>query len=89
LRRLKVLLDILYGPLAVDTENAKRFEHHRTHCVGEMYDVDAITPQMIAYSAVVVCVSFHFILLRFNLFVVYSIGSLRTLLKALVELQGR
>ena len=50
----KVLIDILYGPQAVDTENAKQSEHHWHHCVGDMYDADAITPQMIAYSAVVV-----------------------------------
>ena len=50
---LKVLIDILYGPQAVDTEDAKRSELYRHHCVGDMYDADTITAHMIAYSAVV------------------------------------
>jgi hypothetical protein len=64
-----VLLDILYGPQAVDTVGAKRSEHHRHHCVGDMYDVEAITPQMIAYSAVVVCtdsILFYFISITYR-----------------------
>ena len=50
---LKVLIDILYGPQAVDTEDAKRSELYQHHCVGDMYDADTITAHMIAYSAVV------------------------------------
>ena len=57
-----MLVDILYGPRAVDTEAAKRSEHHRHHCVADMYNAKAITPQMIAYSAVVVRTdSFYFV----------------------------
>jgi hypothetical protein len=48
-----VLVNILYGPQAVDTEGAKRFELFRHHCVGDMYDVEMITAPMIAYAAVV------------------------------------
>ena len=62
-------MDILYGPQAVDTESAKRSEHNRHHCIGDMYDAEVITPQMIAYSAVVVCTYytlFYFILITFR-----------------------
>jgi len=48
-----VLIDILFGTNSVDTMNVKREEQCRHHCVREMYDIVKISPQNIAFAAVV------------------------------------
>jgi hypothetical protein len=50
---------VLYGSNAVDTKNVKRDEQPRHHCVAEMYGVAMISPENIAYAAVVVSVRPH------------------------------
>jgi hypothetical protein len=50
---------VLYGSNAVDTKNVKRDEQPRHHCVAEMYGVATISPENIAYAAVVVSVRPH------------------------------
>jgi hypothetical protein len=69
-----------YGPQAVDTRGAKRSKHHRHNCIGDMYDTEVIIPQMIAYSAVGGMNRFHIILLHFNHFLAYPLGSIRALI---------
>jgi hypothetical protein len=49
-----VLIDILFGTNSVDVVNVKRDQQPRHHCVGEKYEITTITPQNIAYAAVVV-----------------------------------
>jgi hypothetical protein len=51
-----VLIDILFGLNAVDVKNTKRFNQPKHHCIGEMYNIFTISPENIAYAAVVVCI---------------------------------
>jgi hypothetical protein len=44
----------LFGSNAVDVKNAKRNEQPRHHCLGVKYDITSISPENIAYAAVVV-----------------------------------
>ncbi|KAF8496387.1 hypothetical protein F5888DRAFT_1634920 [Russula emetica] len=47
------LIDILFGTNAVNAKHAKRNDQPRHHCVGEMYGLVSISPENIAYGAVV------------------------------------
>ncbi|KAF8490647.1 hypothetical protein F5888DRAFT_1637981 [Russula emetica] len=47
------LIDILFGTNAVNAKHAKRNDQPRHHCVGEMYGLASISPENIAYGAVV------------------------------------
>jgi len=57
LAHLQVLIDILFGTNAVDTKNVKRDEQCRHHCIGEKFDIRTISPQNIAYAAVMVSIT--------------------------------